>query len=695
MLNQFFNPSSVALVGASSNTSKLGYRILKNLIDGGYKGAIYPINPKGETILNLKGYKSINDLPEGPELVLMVVPANIVNDVAKRCGERGVKGLIVISAGFKEAGKEGKEKEEELKKIVKEYNMRLIGPNCLGIIDTVHNLNASFAFEMPPTGTISFITQSGALGTSILDWAVKENIGLSKFVSFGNMADVSETDLIREFGDDPNTNVILLYLEGLQDGKKFIEAAKEVSLKKPIVMVKSGRSAAGSKAVSSHTGSLAGSDKAYDAALRQGGVIRANSVQELFDCAIAFAYQPPVKGKNIAIVTNAGGPGVMAVDAIEDNKMSISEISPETKKELQSFLSLAASVNNPVDVLGDALADTYGKALDIVLREKDVDSVLTVLTPQVVTQISETAEETVKISKKYQKPVLGCFMGGHRIEEGIQVLMKNGVPNYLFPERAISSLKSMYDYYRWKESDKGNTVDFKVDKQTVSQIINKVKEKGETTMGDIEGRAILDAYGINTVKSFVVKDVGECKSVIAKTGLPVVMKLVSPDILHKTEAGGVKVGVKTEAEAEQVFQEIITSAKAYKKDAKIEGIQIQPMITGGVEVIIGVNKDAQFGHLLMFGLGGIFVELLKDVSFKVVPVTNNDVKDMVNGIKTSQMLKGFRNMPERDIQSIEDVLLRISQLCMDFPEISEMDINPLMVMEKGKGAVAVDARFAL
>ena len=695
MLNQFFNPSSVALVGASSNTSKLGYRILKNLIDGGYKGAIYPINPKGETILNLKGYKSINDLPEGPELVLMVVPANIVNDVAKRCGERGVKGLIVISAGFKEAGKEGKEKEEELKKIVKEYNMRLIGPNCLGIIDTVHNLNASFAFEMPPTGTISFITQSGALGTSILDWAVKENIGLSKFVSFGNMADVSETDLIREFGDDPNTNVILLYLEGLQDGKKFIEAAKEVSLKKPIVMVKSGRSAAGSKAVSSHTGSLAGSDKAYDAALRQGGVIRANSVQELFDCAIAFAYQPPVKGKNIAIVTNAGGPGVMAVDAIEDNKMSISEISPETKKELQSFLSLAASVNNPVDVLGDALADTYGKALDIVLREKDVDSVLTVLTPQVVTQISETAEETVKISKKYQKPVLGCFMGGHRIEEGIQVLMKNGVPNYLFPERAISSLKSMYDYYRWKESDKGNTVDFKVDKQTVSQIINKVKEKGETTMGDIEGRAILDAYGINTVKSFVVKDVSECKSVIAKTGLPVVMKLVSPDILHKTEAGGVKVGVKTEAEAEQVFHEIITSAKAYKKDAKIEGIQIQPMITGGVEVIIGVNKDAQFGHLLMFGLGGIFVELLKDVSFKVVPVTNNDVKDMVKGIKTSQMLKGFRNMPERDIQSIQDVLLRISQLCMDFPEISEMDINPLMVMEKGKGAVAVDARFAL
>jgi len=695
MLNQFFNPSSIALVGASSNPSKLGYKILKNLVDGGYKGALYPVNPKGDTILNLKGYKSISDLPEGPELVLIVIPADMVCDVAKTCGERGVKGLIVISAGFKEAGKEGREKEEQLKQIIKQYNMRLIGPNCLGIIDTVSNLNASFAFEIPPKGKISFITQSGALGTAVLDWAIKENIGLSKFVSFGNMADVSETDLIQEFRDDSNTNVILLYLEGLKDGKRFIKVAREISLKKPIVMVKSGRSLAGSKAVSSHTGSLAGSDRAYDAALQQAGVIRANSVQEIFDYAIAFAYQPPVRGNKIAIVTNAGGPGVMAVDAVEEKKMSMSEISAEAKQHLKEFLSPAANVNNPVDVLGDALADKYGKAMEIVLTEKKVDAVMAILTPQVVTQIPETAEKVVSIGRKYQKPIVGCFMGGHRMEEGIQVLMKKGIPNYPFPERAVASLKSMYDYYRWCTTNRGKIVDFEVDRQTVENLFKDVKKQGRNTVGDIEGREILDCYGIKTVKSFIAKEVHECKSVIEKTGVPVVMKLVSPDILHKTEAGGVKIAVKTVAEAEKAFEEIIASVKKYKKDAVIEGIQIQPMISEAIEVIVGVSKDDQFGHLLMFGLGGIYVELLGDVTFRVVPISDMDAKEMVNGIKTVQMLKGFRNIPERDVDGITDVLLRVSQLCMDFPEISEMDINPLMVMEKGKGVIAVDARFAL
>ena len=694
MLNQFFNPKGVALVGASSNTGKLGYRILKNLVDGGYKHALYPINPKADTILGLKGYKSISDLPETPELVLIVIPSNLVLDVAKRCGEKGVKGLIVISAGFKEAGKEGKDKEEQLKEIVKNYGMRLVGPNCLGVIDTVSKLNASFAFEMPPRGKISFITQSGALGTAVLDWAVKENIGLSKFVSFGNMADVSETDLIQEFGDDPDTNVILLYLEGLKDGRRFIETARKISLKKPIVMVKSGRSLAGSKAVSSHTGSLAGSEAAYDAALSQAGVIRANSVQELFDCAIAFAYQPPVKGKRIAIVTNAGGPGVMAVDAVETMKLSMAEISPEAKKDLTEVLPSSASVNNPVDVLGDALADIYGVTMEKILNEKKTDAVLSVLTPQVVTQIPETAEKVSSICKKYDKPVFGCFMGGHRMDEGIKVLMKNGIPNYLFPERAVSAIRSMYQYHTWCSSGSGRIVDIEADRESAGKIISAARNEKRETMGDIEGRAILDRYGIKTVKSFVAKSVGECRKVLEKTGMPVVMKLVSPDILHKTEAGGVKVGIKTIQEAEAAFEQILKSAKAYKKDAKIEGVQVQPMVSGGVEVIVGVKKDAQFGHLLMFGLGGIYVELLKDVAFRVVPLTDLDAREMIGSIKTVRMLKGFRNIPERDIDAIADVLLRVSRMCVDFPEISEMDINPLMVMEKGRGAVAVDARFA-
>ncbi len=694
MLKSFFTPASIALVGASKRTEKLGYRILKNLIDGGFKGSIYPVNPSAEDILNLKTYKNISDIPETPELVIIVIPAKYVAEVAEECGKKGVKGLIVISAGFKEAGEKGRQKEEELKKIAKKYGMRMIGPNCLGVIDAVNNLNASFAFEIPPKGKISFITQSGALGTAILDWASKEDVGLSKFVSFGNMADVSETDLIEEFGEDPETKVILLYLEGLENGRRFIEKVRAVAAKKPIIMVKAGKSSAGSKAVSSHTGSLAGSDNAYSAALKQSGVIRADSVEELFDYAVAFAYQPIPQNGRVCIVTNAGGPAVMAVDAIEGAKLTLATLSDKTINTLKSFLPAAANVKNPVDVLGDALADTYSRALELVLSDQNVDAVISILTPQVITQIPETAEKIVQVSRTNKKPVLACFMGGKRINYGANVLIKNGVPNYPFPERAVSSISSMLNYKRWVDKSKGAIVSFDADKKTVEQIITVIKKSGRKTAGDIEGRQILSAYGIKTVESVFARDVSGCKEYFEKTGSAIVMKIVSPDILHKTEAGGVKVGLATTEEVEKGFKEIMESAKRYKKDAVIEGVQLQPMISGGTEVIVGVNKDPQFGHLLMFGLGGIYVELLKDVSFRVVPVTDVDAEEMLEEIKTIKMLKGFRNIPERDLPAIKDVLLRISQMCCDFPEIAEMDINPLMVLEKGKGAVAVDARFS-
>ncbi len=695
MLKCFFTPGSVALVGASRSPEKLGYKILKNLLDGGYKGKIYPVNPTAEeNILNLKTYKTISEIPDKPELVIIVIPSKYVPQSAEECGKKGVKWLIVISAGFKEAGAEGKKSEEELKAIVKKYGMRMIGPNCLGVIDVVNNLNASFAFEAPPKGKISFITQSGALGTAVLDWAAKENIGLSKFVSFGNMADVSETDLVEEFGDDPETNVILLYLEGLTDGKRFIEKARTVSAKKPIIMVKSGKTSAGSKAVSSHTGSLAGSDSAYNAALKQAGVIRANSVQELFDYAIAFAYQPVPKGGKTAIVTNAGGPAVMCVDAIEAQGLSPAVLSENAKDALKSFLSPAANVNNPVDVLGDALADKYEKAMEIVLSEKNVDAVIAIVTPQVITQIPETAEAAVQAAAVHRKPVLGCFMGGKRINEGVDILMKKGIPNYPFPERAVSALKGMLEHKTWIGKNKGQVIDFPADRKTAAEIINNVKKSGMTTAGDIEGRQILSAYGIKTVNSILAKDAAECVKYFKKAGGAVVMKLVSPDILHKTEAGGVKVGLASAGEIEKGFEEIIASAKKYKKDAVIEGVQIQPLISGGTEVIVGVKKDPQFNHLLMFGLGGIYVELLKDVSFRVIPVTDADAEEMIGEIKTVRMLKGFRSITERDTGAIKDVLMKVSQLCRDFPEIEEMDINPLIVLEKGKGAVAVDARFA-
>lgn len=695
MLKRFFIPESVAVIGASKHPDKLGFKILKNVVDGGYKGKVYPVNPSAEgDILNLKSYKSISEIPIPPDLAIIVIPARFVLDVAEECGKKGVKGLIVISAGFKEAGEEGKKREEMLKEIVKKYKMRMIGPNCLGVIDVVNNLNASFAFDMPPKGKISFITQSGALGTAVLDWAAKEEIGLSKFVSFGNMADVSETDLIEDFGEDPETNVILLYLEGLKDGKKFIETARRVAMKKPIIMVKAGKSTAGSKAVSSHTGSLAGSDNAYNAGLKQAGVIRANSVQELFDYAMTFSSQPVPKGRKVAIVTNAGGPAVMATDAIEAEGLVPAAISEKGETLLKEFLSPAANVHNPVDILGDALAETYGKAMDIVLSEDNVDAVVAILTPQVVTQIPESAEKIAHISRKYKKPVVASFMGGKRIEDGVKVLMKKGIPNYPFPERAVSSIRAMVNYKEWKEKDKGEIKKFNVDKAKAGKIIEDIKKSGRKTAGDIEGREILSAYGIKTVESFLAKNVSECKRYFKNIGSPVVMKLVSPDILHKTEAGGVKVGIASVKDIEISFKEIIDSARRYKKDAVIEGVQIQPLISGGTEVIVGVSKDPQFGHLLMFGLGGIYVELLKDVSFRVIPITDIDAVEMIEEIKTSKMLKGFRNIPERDIEAIKDVLLRISQLCMDFQEIEEMDINPLIVFEKGAGVIAVDARFS-
>jgi len=695
MLKRFFIPESVAVIGASKHPDKLGFKILKNVVDGGYKGKVYPVNPSAEgDILNLKSYKSISEIPIPPDLAIIVIPARFVLDVAEECGKKGVKGLIVISAGFKEAGEEGKKREELLKEIVKRYKMRMIGPNCLGVIDVVNHLNASFAFDMPPKGKISFITQSGALGTAVLDWAAKEDIGLSKFVSFGNMADVSETDLIEDFGEDTETNVILLYLEGLKDGKKFIETARRVAMKKPIIMVKAGKSAAGSKAVSSHTGSLAGSDNAYNAALKQAGVIRANSVQELFDYAMTFSSQPVPKGRKVAIVTNAGGPAVMATDAIEAEGLTPAAISEKGETLLKEFLSPAANVHNPVDILGDALADTYGKAMEIVLSEDGVDAVVAILTPQVVTQIPESAEKIAQISQKYKKPVVASFMGGKRIEDGVKVLMKKGIPNYPFPERAVSSIRAMVNYKEWKEKKKGEIKRFDVNKEKAARIIDDIKKSGRKTAGDIEGREILASYGITTVDSFLAKNISECKRYFKRIGGPVVMKLVSPDILHKTEAGGVKVGIASIKEVETSFSEIINSAKKYKNDAVIEGVQLQPLISGGTEVIVGVSKDPQFGHLLMFGLGGIYVELLKDVSFRVIPVTDIEAGEMIEEIKTVKMLKGFRNISERDINGIKDVLLRVSQLCTDFPEIEELDINPLMVLEKGKGAIAVDARFS-
>jgi len=693
MLKCFFNPESVCLIGASTNPEKLGFKILKNIIDGGYKGKIFPVNPKANEILNLKCYKSVSEIPDKVELAIIVIPSDFVCDVAEECGKKGVKGLIVISAGFKEAGEEGRKKEERLKEIVKKYNMRLIGPNCLGVIDTKNKLNASFATEMPPEGEISFITQSGALGTAVLDMCLKENIGLSKFISFGNKADVSEVDLIEELGNDEDTNVILLYLEGISDGKRFIEVARKVVEKKPVIIVKAGKTETGAKTAISHTGSLSGSDTVFNSAIKQAGIIRANTIEELFDYSLIFSYSPLLKGNRIGIITNAGGPSVMAVDKIEEIGLKIAKFSEYTTKSLKSFLPPASNINNPVDVLGDALSDRYEKAIELVLNDENVDGIIVILTPQVTTQIKETAISIVNISKKINKPVIASFMGGKRVEEGIKILKENKIPNYPSPERGVQSLKAMYEYVKFREEkDRGKFIKYNVEREKVKEKIENFKKEGKNIIGDIEAREILSLYGINVISSILVKDENECEKFLKENKGTFVMKIVSPDIVHKTEAGGIKLGIKNYKEGKKAFREIINSVKNYKPDAKIIGVQIQEMVEKGVEVILGINKDIQFGHVIMFGLGGIFVEILKDVSFRIIPLTDKDAENMINEIKTNRILKGYRNIPAGDIDSLKETILRISQLAIDFPEIKEMDINPLIVKEKG--VVAVDVRFS-
>jgi acetate---CoA ligase (ADP-forming) len=695
MLDMFTNLRGIAIVGASENPGKLGYQVLANLISSGFKGQIYPVNPKAKEILGLPCYASVLNTPGPVDLVVVVVPNTFVASVLEESGKKGVKGAIVITAGFREAGAEGLKLEQQLLDIARKYSFRIVGPNCLGVIDTLVPMNVSFAAGTPEKGSIAFMSQSGALCTAILDYALAENIGFSHFISLGNKSDIDEVALLGDWADDPNTNVVIAYIEGIRDGRAFIKVAREAARQKPIVAVKSGRTASGSKAVSSHTGSLAGSDAAYDAAFAQSGVLRAESVQELFDYSTAFAYQPLLQGNRIAIVTNAGGPGVMATDALERNRLVLATLQPETEAALAHVLPPSANIHNPVDVLGDAKADRYAAAIEVTLKDPGVDGMVVILTPQTSTEIAGTAEALVKASQNAGKPVLGVWMGEKEAAKGIKVLSLNRVPNYPFPERAVAALGAMFKYWTWKQQPSVEIEDFPVDRAAVAELFAAVRADGRTTIGDSEARALLTAYGITIPRSAVKPTAEECAAYCQEIGYPVVMKIASPDILHKSDMGGIIVGVKSDAEARQAFDTLMQRAQAYKPDATIWGAQIQEMITGAREVIIGMNRDPQFGPLVMFGLGGIYVEVLKDVTFRVAPMSRLQATQMVEAIRSFKLLAGVRGQAPADMTAIVDTILRISQLVTDFAEIAELDINPLLVREQGKGAVAVDMRLIL
>ncbi len=693
----FFSPDSIAVIGASRRVGAVGHEVVKNLLDCGYPGKIYPVNPNADDILGLKCYPSVLTIGDDIDLGIVTVPAETVPKAAEEAGKKGLKGLIVISAGFKEIGLEGIKRENKLLEICGNYHMRLVGPNCLGLINTFTPINASFASQMPKKGGIAFASQSGALCTAILDWAKKEGIGFSNIISLGNMADMDETDFMQLLSDDPSTKVILIYVEGIKEGRKFLKVAPIVSQKKPVVILKPGVSEAGARAAASHTGSAAGSGVAYDVAFKKCGILRASSIEEMFNLGIAFSYQSVPHGRNVAIVTNAGGPSVVAADACSSHNLRMAWLSPETSESLRKSLPPQASWINPIDVLGDALADRYEFALKTILPEDYIDSIIAILTPQAMTQALETAKHLITLNSKFpDKPIFAVFMGGERIEKAVKVLNEAGIPVYSQPEKAVLALAGMAQYRdRLTHIVEDEYPTFKPDRETVQRILNRVKTERRTSLITEESRQIVQAYGIPIPPSELAQNVRQAVNAASKIGYPVALKVVSPQILHKTDIGGVKLNINSERETIAAFNEIIRNASFFMPEARIFGVEVQKMVPKGREVIIGMTRDIQFGPLLMFGLGGIYVNILKDFSFRLAPVSVKDASEMMAETKFYALLRGVRGEPSSDISSIANTILKISQLIMDFEAINEIDINPLFAYERDKGVLALDVKITV
>ena len=696
-LEALFEPATVAVVGASARDGSVGQAVFRNLLLSDYTGTIYPVNPKRKSIHGVRCRPRLLDIDDAVDLAVAVIPAPAVPDLLEQCGEKGVKSAIVISAGFKESGEEGAALEARVRDVARDAGLALLGPNCLGVINTdpAVSMNASFARCMARPGNIAFMSQSGALCTSILDYALGHNIGFSKFVSFGNKADISENDLLRYFADDAQTQVILMYLEDLTDGPVFMHIAREIteSSGKPVLAIKTGRTAEGASAAASHTGSLAGTDEVYDAVMAQAGVLRVDTVQELFDNAMAFGNQPMPASDRVAIVTNAGGPGIMATDACVRYGMRLATFGSDTVATLKEALPPAASVKNPVDVIGDARHDRYESAIKAVLADEDTGGAIVILTPQTMTDIEEVAQVVVRAASTSSKPLLASFMGLVDVTPGINILRANGVPHYPFPEGAARVMKAMLDYARWVHRPRTVERVFEVDRGAVQKVFRHALEQGRRELPESEATAVLAAYGFPVLESTLAASRDDVASACSQLGFPLVMKIASPDILHKTDVGGVAVGISSVAEAETRFDEIVGRARQAKPDADIWGVTVQQMAKPGREVILGSTRDPKFGPLLMFGLGGIYTEAMKDVTFRLAPLRELSALHMLQEIRAHKILEGVRGEAPVDLKALQECLERLSQLVVEFPVIRELDINPLIAYEDG--AVAVDARIIL
>ena len=693
----FLSPKSIAVIGASDKQGSVGRAITSNIMNG-YKGIVYPISPTRETVFDQKAYKSVLDVPGSIDLAVVITKNTIVPVVLEECGKKKIKGAIVITAGFKEVDEEGKKLEQKLKDIATKYGVKVIGPNCLGVMNLEPQtmMNSTFLKITPKSGKIALVSQSGAICAALVEDASAQGIGFSAVVSMGNKADMTEIDVLKMLADHEQTKVIVMYLEDMGDGQEFLKVCKQITKnnKKPILVLKSGRSPEGAKAAMSHTGALMGSDEIYDAVIKQSGAIRVDTMEELFDYATAFSKQPlPTEG-DLVIVSNAGGPAIISTDSCSKLGIKMAKIE-EIRPKIDAVIPPWGSSRNPVDIVGDADFNRFENVLNEVLAHKNVGSVISMCTPSATLDYDKLAEVIVKMSKKYKKTMLASLMG---LDEGItnrEILANGDVPYYTYAEGSIRALKAMLRFADWIKTPEGNIAKFDVDKAKASKVFDKVKEEGRTNLLEEEGLEILSAYGFPLPKSILAKTEDEAVEAANKIGYPTVMKIASPQIVHKSDAGGVKVNLSSDKEVRDAFKVIVDNAKKYDSKAEIKGVLIVEMVKGGKEMIIGSKLEPGFGPVVMLGMGGIYVEILKDVTFRLAPFTDQEANDMISSIKTKKLLEGVRGEKPSDVEKLSECIQRLSQLVTDFREIKELDMNPVLVMQKGEGCKILDVRIGI
>jgi acetyltransferase len=698
-LDKMFKPKSIAVIGATDKVGKTGYRIFRNLIGSGYDGVVYPVNPTKESVQGVASYKSIEEVPKTVDLAIIVTPAKVVCDVVEQCGKKGIQGILIISAGFKEIGDEGKKLEQKLLDLKEKYGLRIVGPNCVGYSLPYLNLNATFAGSMPEKGNIALFSQSGAVCGAILDWATAAKVGFSAFISVGSMLDVDFGDLIDYFGRDAHTKSIVLYSESITNARKFMSAARGFARVKPIIVIKSGRFAEGAKAASSHTGAMAGEDSIYDAAFKRAGIVRVKNIQDLFNVSSILAKQPRPTGPNLAIITNAGGPGVLATDAIIENGGKLAELTPETMEKLNSFLPTHWSKANPIDIIGDSDEDVYQKAIDVCLDDPNIDSILVICVPQVVADPKRLADRIIDLSKKSTKPILTSFPGEASVQFTRDLLNKNNVPTYDTPEQAVESYMYLYRYARnlellFQTPEERQAVSTKEKQDRIKQIIKKAINEKRTILNEAEAKEIIETYDIKTTKPVFAKKEDDAVNIAEKIGYPIVMKIQSPQITHKSDSGGVALDLQCEESVKNAYKNMMKKVKEKVPNATIEGVTIQKMAKSqGGEFILGSKKDPVFGSIILFGMGGIFTELFKDRSIGFPPLNQVIAQRIIEKTKAYTLLKGFRNIPPADMKKVEQVMINFSHLIEEHPEIAEIDINPLIICDNE--LVAVDARIVI